>query len=410
MKYTIPLSLGLLALPFLLAGQSISTSPYSIYGIGLLQDRSTSFTRSIGGTGIAVRDEHNLNPINPASYGAISSPISHLYEAGFYVDANRFENTSLSESTTTGGMSNLNYWFKMKPWWASSLGIAPFSTVSYSISANRQLGISTADYHFTGSGNVNQLFWGNSFSPIKNLSIGFHASFIFGTITKKETMELTNQSSVLTLENKIATRKFDRDIGLQYKINIAEKKSLIIGAVANTGMSLTGKSKSTLLNEAYDTLTTSATRSKEYTLPGYVGAGLSFQTPRSTIAADLRFENWQDANYADNTITFRDSWKVSAGYAYHGNRQASNYWGLIGLRAGFHAQPYPIAIRGEKFPSWGLSSGISVPLFDGRSSLNLTYLFEQFGTTQSGLALQTSQKVMVDLVIRDIWGARRKFD
>ena len=47
--------------------QNIFSSPYSIYGIGMINNRTSSLNRSMGGVGIAVQDDYNLNPINPAS-------------------------------------------------------------------------------------------------------------------------------------------------------------------------------------------------------------------------------------------------------------------------------------------------------------------------------------------------------
>jgi hypothetical protein len=51
-----------------------------------------------------------------------------------------------------------------------------------------------------------------------------------------------------------------------------------------------------------------------------------------------------------------------------------------------------------------------MPMFDNRSSINISYSFDSFGTTQHGLILQQSQHIMFDVVIRDLWGVRRKFD
>jgi hypothetical protein len=57
-----------------------------------------------------------------------------------------------------------------------------------------------------------------------------------------------------------------------------------------------------------------------------------------------------------------------------------------------------------------MSFGVSLPVFDNRSSINLTYSFDQLGTLQDGLILQRSQKIMFDVIVRDFWGRRRKFD
>ena len=80
---------ALLLIQGTLYAQNIFSSPYSVYGVGMINNRTSSLNRSMGGVGIAVQDDYNLNPINPASYGAISSPITHIYEIGLYVESSR---------------------------------------------------------------------------------------------------------------------------------------------------------------------------------------------------------------------------------------------------------------------------------------------------------------------------------
>src|SRR5687768_17785346 len=82
--------------------QNIFNSPYSIYGLGIVNKRTSTMNRGMGGTGIAVRDEFNLNYVNPASYGSIVSPINSIYEMGFYVESNRYKTNELTESKTNG--------------------------------------------------------------------------------------------------------------------------------------------------------------------------------------------------------------------------------------------------------------------------------------------------------------------
>ena len=93
-------------------GQNLHSSPYSVYGLGMLNARLSTFNRGMAGTGIAVHDPFNLNFVNPASYGAIESPVSSIFEMGFYVDHSSYRTNETSESKTNGGFSNINYWFK----------------------------------------------------------------------------------------------------------------------------------------------------------------------------------------------------------------------------------------------------------------------------------------------------------
>lgn len=412
MKYT-SLKFGLTFLILLSAhralSQTISSSPYSVYGIGIMNGRNSSLTRSMGGTGIAVQSETNLNPVNPASYTSIQYPISHVYEVGINLESNRYQTTDRTDSKTSGGLNNLNYWFRFKPWWSASAGLAPFSSVSYDIEAKRNLGaVSDVNYTYTGSGNINQLYLGNAFTPFKNLSVGFHLSYLFGSLTRSESMQPGNTSDILTLENKIVARKLSLDFGVQYEIPLRNEQTLIIGAIADNGLSMNGQLSSSLYDQDADTLSTTTGGSQKFTLPKSAGVGLSWQTKRHIVASDLKFQNWSKAKMSGTSL--QDTWRISMGYMYKGNPDAETYIGLTSLRAGFYMQNYHINIKGNTLPSWGASAGISIPVFDGKSSVSFTYLLDELGTTKDNLILQRSQKIMIDLVIRDLWGIRRKFD
>jgi hypothetical protein len=390
--------------------QQVYSSPYSVYGIGMINRRTATLNRSIGGTGIGVQDDYSLNPVNPASYGSIVSPVSHVYEMGMYVDANKYQTSNLSESKGTGSITNLNYWFKFSKWWAATVGLTPYSNVGYKITANRQLAAAAnVGYTYEGSGNINQLYLGNGFTITPNLSAGFHLAYLFGNITKTESIAPNGESSALTYSNQVVARKLDLDFGLQYKINFG-KRALIIGVVADDGMTLHGSQEGSLYDAAADTLDSGKGKSLTYTLPASIGGGLSLRSKRSTLATDLIFENWRAANYEGQDVVFQDTWRFSAGYIYHGNPNAEHYLGAASLRAGFYVQDYALKLSGQSLPAWGLSGGLSLPVFDGRSAINLTYNYDKFGTTNRNLVLQTSQKFMIDIVIRDMWGIKRKFD
>src|SRR5688572_20434075 len=124
--------------------QNIYQSPYSIYDLGLINDRMSTLNRGMAGTGIGVRDPYNLNYKNPASLGSIMSPVSSIFEMGFYIERNNNRTNNFSETGSTGSLSNINYWFKFSPRWASTIGLTPFSSVSYKVNTTRSLEIGRA--------------------------------------------------------------------------------------------------------------------------------------------------------------------------------------------------------------------------------------------------------------------------
>jgi hypothetical protein len=409
MKYFFALLLWVICI----AGQTqnLFSSPYSVYGLGMINNRLSTLNRGMGGTGIAVRDGYNLSYVNPASLGSIASPVSSVFEIGFYVEQSNYKSNELSESVSNGSLSNINYWFKLSPRWSSMVGLSPFSSVSYKINTTRILGgISDVDYTYEGSGNLSQLYWGNGFSIFKNLSVGFNISYVFGTISKNESIGTFNEPNALLFENKINTNRFNIDAGVQYSIPLNNKKTLVLGIVGDDGLDFKATQKNYLYNGSLDTLNASKGDRLEYSTPVSIGAGLALHATRSVIAADIKFDKWSDVNSNEDDATFDDVWKVSMGYMYKGNPDGFNYLSAVSIRAGFYVQNYYMRIKENQMPWWGISAGISIPVFDNRSSININYSFNQLGTSNDGLILQRSQQIMFDVIVRDLWGAKRKFD
>ncbi|NJO70047.1 MAG: hypothetical protein HC830_12885, partial [Bacteroidetes bacterium] len=59
----------------------------------------------------------------------------------------------------------LAFGFRITPKWATSIGIAPYSSVGYNINTSKQVEGSTDTYNIDieGSGGLNQFYWGNSY-------------------------------------------------------------------------------------------------------------------------------------------------------------------------------------------------------------------------------------------------------
>ena len=390
-------------------GQSIFNSPYTIYGIGVLNERTSALNQSLGGTGYGIQHLNQVNYMNPASLTSIQSPLNHAFDVGMYTEQNTYLTSSKTETGAAGGLSRLNYWFRLKPWWAASLGLSPFSSVSYSIKTQRDLAAGTNAYRYEGSGNTSQLYFSNGFALNENLSVGISGYYLFGSISRTESIISTEQATGLTLEDKLFTRKFNFDAGVQYKMKI-KKNDLIFGLVYEPGVNLSGTSDISLTTDDRDTLTSYTGAHTSYKIPSKLGGGVSFKTRRSLIAMDLRYQRWSQSDYSDQDIQFQDTWRISGGYSYEGNPNADNYWGVIGFRVGGYYQQYPLILQGNSLPYWGYSAGIALPVFGGGSTIQLTYSSDQLGMTGDRLVKQRSQKISLDLSVRNLWGIRRKFD
>jgi hypothetical protein len=107
---------------------------------------------------------------------------------------------------------------------------------------------------------------------------------------------------------------------------------------------------------------------------------------------------------------YQNTWKYSFGYELRGDWAAVKYLNAISFRSGAFVQDYPAVLKGTPFKTWGYNLGISLPLENYRASININYQYIQMGTTQNGLIRETSNRIVLDFVIRDIWGIKRKLD
>src|ERR1700737_4131251 len=111
-------------------------SPYSMLGIGDLEDNYYNRTSGLSNTGIALRSGRNLVNNNPASYSALDNQFfavemgirgSLMYYYGQSVLAGQNQAADISFRRLALGK-------KLTKHWGSSFGLAPFSTQNYEFS------------------------------------------------------------------------------------------------------------------------------------------------------------------------------------------------------------------------------------------------------------------------------------
>ena len=85
--------------------QNVST-PYSMYGYGILGDRATSMQRQMGGVGYAMNSGRQINVMNPASYAAIDS-LTFLFDMGADLSFIWSQEGDAKEKSTGGGLDYL---------------------------------------------------------------------------------------------------------------------------------------------------------------------------------------------------------------------------------------------------------------------------------------------------------------
>ena len=86
------------------------TTPYSMYGYGILGDRATSMQRQMGSVGYAMNSGRQINVMNPASYAAIDS-LTFLFDMGADVTILWQKEGDAKKRSTGGGLDYITMQF-----------------------------------------------------------------------------------------------------------------------------------------------------------------------------------------------------------------------------------------------------------------------------------------------------------
>ena len=109
-------------------------SPYSIFGIGDISKEGTAYNKSMGGVGIASRNNRFINYLNPAAVTARDS-LPFMADFGLQQSNNIYKQGDIRSAHNTFNI----YDFVMSfPIWRSSafmVGITPYSDVGYDFSS-----------------------------------------------------------------------------------------------------------------------------------------------------------------------------------------------------------------------------------------------------------------------------------
>src|SRR5450759_2554734 len=212
--------------------QNVS-APYSIIGIGDIENSNFNRTSGMANTGIAYHKSNYLILNNPAA-------VSDLQDQFFFMDvASRgkfvtFSGKSLTENVTGKDFSieRLSIGTKLNKWWGSSVGFLPFSTSNYAFSGTKSLLGSNITFpvEYEGSGGVNKYFFTNGFKIAKNFSIGITTSFLGGSLKQQDSLLSSDLNAALVTTKNIYFRNWYFNFGFQYHLPVSKKWEIDLGA------------------------------------------------------------------------------------------------------------------------------------------------------------------------------------
>jgi hypothetical protein len=405
-------------------GQNLTTSPYSFFGIGEIEEFNNGQTQGLGGAGIGLHNNYHLNLKNPASYASFDS-LSFKYEFGVRSKITTLT-TSLSEETVDDhGLSYLAMGFPITKKWHTTIALLPMSSVGYRIEDNYiDYNVGNVEQIYIGEGGLNQFMIGNSYKINKNIFIGLNTSYTFGKISYFKSLLLPDLSSSVNsiYESKLHVKGLSYKFGAQYSFVVKDAYDVVVGFTFDNQSKLNVDAQ-TLAGASYysysDYLNTNSVSdttnyyegSGDMIIPTKLGFGVSFNNRKNLLAAiDYEFQKWEDSEILGTNAGLDNYSKLSGGIEYIPAKNHPKFFKRINYRFGVNYADSYLNINNTQITSQGVNVGFGIPVRRSKTSFNINFEYGQRGTVDNNLIKENYAIISLTLSLSDIWFYKRKFD
>ena len=416
-----------------------TSSPYSQYGLGDMYPQLLPQTAAMGGIATAINRinlYNNINPLNPASYGAIGFT---TIDAGIYANSMSLSQTGQPGATNTNfRLSHLAFGIPVSRRSALSFGLLPYSQVGYNYKKTQTgfgsglpVDTNVTNYTYSGDGGLSKAYFGYGFGIGKHLLIGGNISYIFGNLQKFSTTEIPALYG--TLNNKIEKSNsiggVNYDYGVQYSFDFGEDKiqHLVLGYSASASSKINSTNTyivsqyslgpNGVANNAADSLINSQSSKTKIQLPQVNHFGISYQKDgHFLVGADYTMGHWSSFEMDGSNQGFRDSRTINVGGQFTPNIiSLHNYFARMDYRLGFMYDQSYLNLFNTNIKSYAATFGFGFPLAPnsaGTSFYKINFAAEigQRGTVANGLVKENYVTLHLGFTLNDRWFQKFKFE
>jgi hypothetical protein len=403
-----------------------TNSPYSVIGIGDVENNFYNRTSGMANTGYSYRNERYIINNNPASYTSLQRQFFNIELSGRaqFISYSGTPVTTGSSGSKDFAIKRLSVGTKVNKWWGSGVGFAPFSTSSYGFSYTKSIVGSTVGLPATvdGNGSVNQVYWNNAFEVTKYLSVGVQTSYLFGSLNQTENLFTSQLQESLTTTNQNFLRSFYFTYGAQFYHPLAKDWNAAIGATFSNKTSLASENTITVTDNNGQLLSSDVVKDDYFKLPHTFGGGVSIShnkkidnanTKKYTWAVDYKFQDWSSTKYSGAGFSLQDAQRISAAFEVANNLQAYNAsFEKTYFQAGLYYGTSYLSINGKQLNETGVTLGYGFtakryPSLAGHLVLEIG----QRGTTSNNLIKERFVNIGFTVSYRDLWYTKgRKYN
>jgi hypothetical protein len=444
-----------------LSAQTLTSSPYSRYGLGELQERSLAPQAGMGGLGYALINDttspYFINISNPASYTGLRLT---TFDAAVRSNTYRLLSNDASVITNNTSLGYVTLGFPIGKRWGGSFGLLPFSSVGYNITDSDSNDFQQLEkFSYEGSGGYNQFYLGTAARVLPSrmlrkgtdLSIGANASYIFGNVNNIRRVVYSAPNSFNTrITESTSLGDFTADLGLQYSFTVDSLKrhhsdslhaansmkrdiedvKFIFGLTLGVPSELNAKRSDLVqsytlsgygIEQYRDTIINNVDVPGIIKLPLTVGAGFAVKKgERLLVGIDYTMQQWSQLEVFGENPNLKNSMTVTLGGRYIPNKSAdtkNSYFNRVQYRAGLQYKQASLELKNTRIDEYSLSIGAGFPLRLVKvgaqythSMVNISLQVGQRGTLENNLIKEQFVRGLVSFTLNDRWFIPRKFD
>ena len=400
------------------------TTPYSMYGYGILGDRATSMQRQMGGVGYAMHSGRQINVMNPASYASIDS-LTFLFDMGADLTFLWSKEGHTKESSTGGGLDYVTLQFPLSRHFGASVGMLPYSGGGYAFGSD----IAHGARENQGSGGINMAYLGLA-GNYYGVGLGLNISYNFGTIVNDLYSTPSNSGQTL-FEHVMQIRDWDINLGLQYTASLSLFDRMTLGVTYSPKKSLHGKSWATIQEvqqETYPDTVGYMKLSGHYYSPNSFGFGLNYtheKVSRFVGEVDVTYQQWSkvgfpampglsDLNSPSTNpgivfaaMDFYDRLRIGAGFEYVPRVRGSYIQRMAYRLGGYFCNDY-LNILGNRVREYGVTCGFGFHTPQDKTMINLGFEWKHRSTSPTVLISENYFNITLGLNFNELWFWQRK--
>lgn len=402
--------------------QKYTSSPYSYIGFGEMLSATTVENQAMGKMSMYT-DSIHLNLNNPSYLGKLRVT---NYAVGLGSSYSSLVSDSQSSDNLSSRLEYIAISFPLAKKVGFSFGIMPFTAMDYRLYAESTDSDGTAlDNVFTGSGNLNKLYFSLGKKLFSYLDVGASMYSNFGTISKERIQSIPDVFNGTIDRRTSRLRGVNYNLSAHLQVPISSKMDLYSSVIYTTVNDLSSENLKEIgtvnLENGTDIEVNAVDLSltnmdlTTLSLPSRTSFGLGLGVDKSWFLgaqyaiSDLSLlEN--DFLIQSNVSYQKQSILSVGGFYIPSSSNFASYFQRSVYRAGISMENTGYVINGQEIKDFGLNFGIGVPVGGMLSNLNASLSLGVRGTKDAGLIKENYIKLKLGLSLNDIWFAKRQIN